>query len=76
MTTPSTSLRRRAVVWLTALVAGAALLPLAAGAQGTYLPLAVIWPRGVLSGRFWPEAIVARVVWYESEPVTQLSTGC
>ena len=35
MTTPSTSLRRRAVVWLTALVAGAALLPLAAGAQGS-----------------------------------------
>ncbi|WP_439607951.1 peptidylprolyl isomerase [Hydrogenophaga sp.] len=35
MTTPSPSLRRRAVVWLTALVAGAALLPLAAGAQGS-----------------------------------------
>lgn len=35
MTLPYLALRRRAVVWLTALVAGATLLPLAASAQGT-----------------------------------------
>lgn len=35
MTLPYFALRRRAVVWLTALVAGATLLPLAASAQGT-----------------------------------------